>query len=83
MNKSVIFLLIAFFSLFACETINEGIVIEKRFTPALTYGPYGPPRDEYLLMVEGELNSKMITEKVYVSKSCYESIEIGDIYQLY
>ncbi len=82
MKKSVVLLLITFFSLFACGTISEGIVIEKRFTPALTYGPYGPPRDEYLLMVEGEMNSKIITEKVYVSRSCYDSIEIGDIYQL-
>lgn len=83
MKKSIILLLITFISLFSCGTINEGMVIEKRFTPALTYGPYGPPYNEYLLVVEGELKSKMITEKVYVSKSCYDSIEIGDIYQKY
>ena len=68
--------------MFSCGTLSEGIVIEKLFTPALYYGPYGPPYNEYLLVVEGERNSKMITEKVYVSKSCYDSIEIGDIYQL-
>ncbi|MEN8194591.1 MAG: hypothetical protein ABFS12_17355 [Bacteroidota bacterium] len=83
MKKTIFLLLIALFSLFSCGTISEGIVIEKRYTPALYYGPYGPPYDEYLLVVEGEMNSKMITEKVYVLKSCYDSIEIGDPYLLY
>ncbi|MEN8228120.1 MAG: hypothetical protein ABFS38_08200 [Bacteroidota bacterium] len=83
MKKSKLLLLIALFSLISCGTLSEGIVIEKRYTPALYYGKYGPPYDEYLLMVEGEMNSKMITEKVNVSKTCYDSIEIGDFYQLY
>ena len=66
----------------SCGTISEGIVIEKRYIPALTYGPYGPPWDEYILVIEGEIDSKMITENVNVSKQCYDSIDIGDYYFL-
>ncbi|MEN8230442.1 MAG: hypothetical protein ABFS38_19930 [Bacteroidota bacterium] len=82
MKKSTLLLLIALFGLISCGTLSEGIVIEKRYTPELYYGVYGPPYDEYLLLVEGEMNSKMVTEKIYVSKSCYDSIEIGDLYKI-
>ena len=80
MKKSVSLVLVAFLSLFSCSSLSEGIVVDKRYTPSLTYGPYGPPYDEYLLMVEGEMNSKMITVKVNVTESIYDSIEIGDLY---
>jgi hypothetical protein len=56
--------------------LEEGVVVEKRYTAALTYGQYGPPYDEYMLRIEGGMKTK----KVYVSKQTYDSVEVGDIY---
>ncbi|MEN8116879.1 MAG: hypothetical protein ABFS16_07865 [Bacteroidota bacterium] len=82
MKKTAFLLLIILFSLCSCSKLYEGIVVEKRYTPALTYGQYGPPFDEYMLKIEGDMNSKIKTKKVYVSKQTYDSIEVGDIYLL-
>ena len=78
MKKTAFLLLILLFSSCCCtKPMNEGIVVEKRYTPALTYGQYGPPYDEYMLRIEGDKK-----KKVYVSKQTYDSIEIGDIYPI-
>ena len=78
MKKTAFLLLILSFSLCLCtKPLYEGVVIEKRYTPALTYGQYGPPYDEYMLRIEGDK-----TKKVYVSKQTYDSIEVGDIYPI-
>jgi len=76
MKKTAFLLLILLFSLCCCtKPMNDGIVLEKRYTPALTYGQYGPPYDEYMLRIEGDK-----TKKICVSKQTYDSIEVGDIY---
>ena len=79
MKKIAFIFLVTYFSFLSCEkTINEGILIEKSFTPALTYGPYGPPFDEYMFKIRIKESHK--TQKIHVSKQIYDHYDIGDMF---
>ncbi len=81
MKKKAFLFLVSLLCLGSCtKELHDGIVIEKRYTPALTYGPYGPPYDEYMLKLELTPNSKK--RKVYVTKQIFEGIDVGDMYTI-
>jgi hypothetical protein len=83
MKKTAILFLGLFIGLCSCnKLLYEGIVVEKIYTPALTYGQYGPPYDEYKLKIEAEIDSELIKSTVEVSKQTFDSIDVGDIYPI-
>lgn len=85
MRKFILFsLLIVLFC--SCCTINQGTIVHKQYIPARTLyasGVYNQVKEKYRITVEGQ-NQRDKTKKVkiYVSKSRYDSIRIGDYYEI-
>ena len=72
------------FCLIACNTIEHGIIVNKKLLPARSLyasGVYSQTDNRYLLIIKGENeNKKMKTRKIHVSKQTYDSLSVGDYY---
>jgi len=87
MKKLLIFFFVIL--LIGCNKLDSGIVVDKEFVPAHTeryyimIGKVLTPQtrrvpEKWYITIEGEHNNRIKREKNSISKSDYESINIGD-----
>ena len=91
---SAVILLISIFT-FSCDTIHEGVVVNRYIIPAHPYqytttviiGKTQIPQwhtgyidDQYILVIQGVKNNDTITKEFIVSKKTYDSKTKGDTF---
>jgi len=71
-------------SLNACKTINNGVIVKKKFFKTRTLyasGVYNQTENRYQLIIEGKNKKQKVKKsKVYVSKQTFDRLIVGDFY---
>ena len=68
----------------SCGTINNGIIVEKKYYPSRTLyanGVYNQKNEKYQIIINGaNRNNRHKRKKITVSKQEYDSLQVGSKY---
>ena len=91
--RHLLYTLLACVFLVCCSHLEDGTVIGKRYEEAnrnlvliptivgkvtIMHQYWVYDNEDWVITIEGEKDGKMIHEDVYVTKECYEALNLGD-----